>query len=139
MDAFVTDRSFEEFCKKHGEELKACLIDAATAKWLVTECGAATFLERFVGVPIGPASLPTKLRRFRGVGMKSAVHVTANHWSGTLTARFRGRSALAAVGRSNGMGDTPHSSLFLVFEWHDAAISRHCSRHSRSNLRSSLA
>jgi hypothetical protein len=39
MDTFVTDRSFEEFCKKHGEELKACLIDAATAKWLVTEYG----------------------------------------------------------------------------------------------------
>ena len=24
VDTFVTDRSFEEFCKKHGEELKAC-------------------------------------------------------------------------------------------------------------------
>ena len=41
VDTFVTDRSFEEFCKKHGEELKACLIDAATAKWLVTEYGVS--------------------------------------------------------------------------------------------------
>ena len=41
VDTFVTDRSFEEFCKKHGEELKACLIDAATAKWMVTEYGAS--------------------------------------------------------------------------------------------------
>jgi len=41
LDTFVTDRSFEEFCKKHGDELKACLIDAATAKWLVTEYGVS--------------------------------------------------------------------------------------------------
>jgi hypothetical protein len=40
VDTFVTDRSFEEFCKKHGEELRLGLIDAATAKWLVTEYGA---------------------------------------------------------------------------------------------------
>jgi hypothetical protein len=33
----------------------------------------------------------------------------------------------------------PHSSLFLVLDWHDTAISRHCSRHSRSNWRSSFA
>ncbi|HEY5176023.1 MAG TPA: hypothetical protein VII95_10725, partial [Terriglobales bacterium] len=37
MDTFVTDRSFEEFCKNHGEELKASLIDAPIAKWLVSE------------------------------------------------------------------------------------------------------
>jgi hypothetical protein len=36
-DAFVTDRSFEEFCKKHGAEVNTTLIDPATAKWLVKE------------------------------------------------------------------------------------------------------
>jgi len=41
MDTFVTDRSFEEFCKNHGEELKASLIDAPIAKWLVSEYGAS--------------------------------------------------------------------------------------------------
>ena len=44
VDTFVTDRSFEEFCKKHGEELKACLIDTATAKSLVTEYGVSESL-----------------------------------------------------------------------------------------------
>jgi len=34
VDTFVTDRAFEEFCKNHGEELKASLIDPPTAKWL---------------------------------------------------------------------------------------------------------
>ncbi len=41
VDTFVTDRSFEEFCKNHGEELKASLIDAPTAKWLVSEYGVS--------------------------------------------------------------------------------------------------
>ncbi len=36
-DAFVTDRSFEEFCKKHGAEVNTTLMDPATAKWLVKE------------------------------------------------------------------------------------------------------
>ena len=41
VDTFVTDRSFEEFCKKHGEELRELLIDAPTAKWLVSGYGVS--------------------------------------------------------------------------------------------------
>src|SRR5271165_1358515 len=41
VDLFVTDRAFEEFCKIHGEELKASLIDAPIAKWLVSEYGVS--------------------------------------------------------------------------------------------------
>lgn len=37
LDMFVTDRSFEEFCKKHGSELNLALMDPATARWLVNE------------------------------------------------------------------------------------------------------
>src|SRR5271157_5521439 len=39
VDTFVTDRSFEEFCKKHGDEINTALIDPPTAKWLVREYG----------------------------------------------------------------------------------------------------
>ena len=41
VDTFVTDRSFEEFCKNHGEELRAWLIDPSTAKWMMSEYGVS--------------------------------------------------------------------------------------------------
>jgi len=40
-DPFVTDRSFEEFCRKHGDQINLTLIDPATAKWLEDEYGVA--------------------------------------------------------------------------------------------------
>jgi len=40
-DMFVTDRSFEEFCRKHGGEINTSLMDPATAKWLASEYGAS--------------------------------------------------------------------------------------------------
>jgi hypothetical protein len=39
VDLFVTDRSFEEFCKKHANLINMALIDPPTAKWLVSEYG----------------------------------------------------------------------------------------------------
>jgi hypothetical protein len=39
LDTFVTDRSFEEFCKKHAAEINIDLIDPATRKWLIEEYG----------------------------------------------------------------------------------------------------
>jgi hypothetical protein len=39
LDPFVTDRSFEEFCRKHGDRINLTLIDPATAKWLIEEYG----------------------------------------------------------------------------------------------------
>ena len=41
MDTFVTDRSFEGFCKKHGSAFNIALIDPATAKWLTEEYGVS--------------------------------------------------------------------------------------------------
>lgn len=38
-DLFVTDRSFEEFCKKHSKEINSALMDPPTLKWLLTEYG----------------------------------------------------------------------------------------------------
>jgi len=39
VDTFVTDRAFEEFCRKHGEAINMALIDPSTRKWLISEYG----------------------------------------------------------------------------------------------------
>ena len=41
QDTFVTDRSFEDFCRKHGNEINLSLMDPATKKWLMGEYGIA--------------------------------------------------------------------------------------------------
>jgi hypothetical protein len=41
VDTFVTDRSFEDFCRKHGNEINMALIDPATRKWLMREYGVS--------------------------------------------------------------------------------------------------
>jgi hypothetical protein len=40
-DEFVTDRSFEEFCRKHGDQINFALMDPATRKWLISEYGVS--------------------------------------------------------------------------------------------------
>ena len=39
LDTFVTDRSFEDFCRKHGNEINLSLMDPATKRWLMDEYG----------------------------------------------------------------------------------------------------
>jgi hypothetical protein len=41
VDTFVTDRAFEEFCRKHGDRVNMPLIDPAIAKWLIREYGVS--------------------------------------------------------------------------------------------------
>jgi hypothetical protein len=40
-DSFVTDRAFEEFCRKHGSAIDMTLIEPSTRKWLIREYGVA--------------------------------------------------------------------------------------------------
>jgi hypothetical protein len=39
LDPFVTDRSFEDFCRKHSDQINLTLIDPATARCLMSEYG----------------------------------------------------------------------------------------------------
>jgi hypothetical protein len=48
LDPFVTDRSFEEFCRKYGDQINMSLIDLATTKWLVEEYGVPNSAGRLV-------------------------------------------------------------------------------------------
>lgn len=45
VDTFVTDRAFEEFCRKHGNLINMALIDQLTRKWLVSEYGVPDLVE----------------------------------------------------------------------------------------------
>ena len=51
VDTFVTDRAFEEFCKKRSDEISIALIDPATAKWLISEYGVAPSVTNGMNVP----------------------------------------------------------------------------------------
>lgn len=50
VDTFVTDRAFEDFCRKHGSLINVALIDSSTRKWLASEYG--------VPVPVEGKTLP---------------------------------------------------------------------------------
>jgi hypothetical protein len=50
VDTFVTDRAFEEFCRKHGGLINMALIGPSTRNWLVSEYG--------VPVPVEEKTLP---------------------------------------------------------------------------------
>jgi hypothetical protein len=39
VNTFVTDRSFQDFCKEHGQEFNLNLMDPAMRKWLIKEYG----------------------------------------------------------------------------------------------------
>ena len=45
LDTFVTDRAFEEFCRKHNNLINMALIDPSTRKWLTSEYGVPDPLE----------------------------------------------------------------------------------------------
>jgi len=45
VDTFVTDRAFEEFCKKNGSLINMALIDPSTRKWLISEYGVPDLVE----------------------------------------------------------------------------------------------
>jgi hypothetical protein len=45
VDTFVTDRAFEEFCRKHSSTVNMALIDDWTRRWLITEYGIPDSLE----------------------------------------------------------------------------------------------
>ena len=77
VDPFVTDRSFEEFCKNHGEELKASLIDPPTAKWLLSEYGASEIAAN--GGGISPARKHALVIRTCKCGRKIAGNPYFQH------------------------------------------------------------
>ena len=84
VDTFVTDRSFEEFCKNHGEELKASLIDPPTAKWLVSEYGASDIPGNRGSV--APARKQALVIRTCKCGKKIAGNIYSRHLRACLSA-----------------------------------------------------
>jgi hypothetical protein len=76
LDTFVTDRSFEEFCKKHGSEINTSLIDPATAKWLIEEYGVAPTANRR---SVSPAQKHALVTRTCNCGRKIAGNAYFRH------------------------------------------------------------
>ncbi len=76
VDTFVTDRSFEEFCRKHGNEINMALIDPATRKWLMSEYGVS---ETPDGKMIPRAQKHALVTRACNFGRKIAGNVYFRH------------------------------------------------------------
>jgi hypothetical protein len=77
LDTFVTDRSFDEFCKKHGTEINLALIDPATAKWLIEEYGVPS--PSTAGRTVGRALKHALVVRTCKCGRKIAGNVYFKH------------------------------------------------------------
>jgi hypothetical protein len=76
VDTFVTDRSFEEFCRKHGHEINMALMDPATRKWLMSEYGVS---ETANGKTIPRAQKHALVIRACNCGRKIAGNVYFRH------------------------------------------------------------
>jgi len=75
LDPFVTDRSFEEFCRKHGDQINMSLIDPATAKWLANEYGVSNG----TGRPVFRAQKHALVVRTCRCGRKIAGNIFFKH------------------------------------------------------------
>ncbi len=85
VDTFVTDRSFEEFCRKHGHEINMALIDPATRKWLVSEYGVS---EAANGKMVSRAQKHALVIRACNCGRKIAGNVYFKHVRSCRSAEF---------------------------------------------------
>jgi hypothetical protein len=76
VDTFVTDRAFEEFCRKYGDAINMVLIDSSTRKWLVNEYGVANPVEE---KPLPRAQKHALVIRACKCGRKIAGNVYFRH------------------------------------------------------------
>lgn len=76
IDTFVTDRSFEEFCKRHASDTNLTLIDPATRKWLVKDYGVT---DQFQGEEVSRAQKHALIVRTCKCGRTIAGNVYFRH------------------------------------------------------------
>jgi hypothetical protein len=74
-DPFVTDRSFEEFCRKHGDQINLTLMDPATTRWLEDEYSVTNGRCR----PISRAQKHALVTRTCKCGRKIAGNIYFKH------------------------------------------------------------
>jgi hypothetical protein len=94
LDMFVTDRSFEEFCKKHGSEINSSLMDRADARWLIEEYGVPDSAAK--GRVAGRAQKHALIIRTCKCGKKIAGNVFFRHFK-RCTVVLSGASLRKAV------------------------------------------
>ncbi len=76
LDTFVTDRSFEDFCRKHGNEINLSLMDPATIRWLMGEYGIS---ETADSIPVSRAQKHALVTRECKCGRKICGNVFFRH------------------------------------------------------------
>ena len=76
VDTFVTDRAFEEFCRKHGTTINMSLLDPSTRRWLISEYGVPGCVE---GQLLPRAQKHARIVRTCKCGRKIAGNVYFRH------------------------------------------------------------
>jgi len=89
MDTFVTDRSFEEFCRTYGHEINLGLMDPGTAKWLIEEYGVSPRADEPRSIP--RAQKHALVVRTCKCGRKIAGNVFFKHVKACKVVAFQAR------------------------------------------------
>jgi len=123
LDPFVTDRSFEEFCRRHGDQINLAFIDPRTVKWLIEEYGVSGANNVR---PVSRAQKHALVVRTCKCGRKVTGNIFFKHLKYCSVANWQAKAPVGQAGAVYALGKRPLDSKI--------EIARKCSTNSPQEL-----